>query len=197
MWAGLGASGNGSAPQTELLDRYSEPWRKYHTLQHLAECLSLFAPASHLAARPTEIEAALWFHDAIYELRAKDNEEQSACLAQSVLVSGGVSSEVVSRVSALVLATKHHAVPSQPDAQLLVDVDLSILGSAPARFAEYEQQIKEEYSFVPEATFSQKRREVLSSFLERPRIFSTEYFFTRLESQARANLRQAVQGSAA
>jgi len=163
----------------------------------LSECLSLLAPASHLAARPAEVEAALWFHDAIYELRASDNEERSAQLAQSVLHSGGVSREVVSRVAALVLATKHHAVSSQPDAQLLVDVDLSILGSGTARFAEYEQQIKEEYSFVPEATFKQKRREILASFLLRPRIFSTEFFFVRLESQARANLRQATQGSAA
>lgn len=197
LWAGLGASGDGSAHRTDLLARYSEPWREYHTLQHLAECLSLFDTASHLAARPSEVEAALWFHDAIYELRASDNEERSAHLAQSVLASGGVSPEVASRVLALVLATKHHAAPSQPDAQLLVDVDLSILASSPARFAEYEQQIREEYSFVSEATFRQKRREVLSSFLERPRIFSTEHFFARLENQARANIRRATGESAA
>ncbi len=197
MWTGLGAGGNGATPRADVLGRYSEPWRKYHTLQHLAECLSQFTPASHLAARPAEVEAALWFHDAVYELRSGDNEERSAHLAQSVLASAGVSSEAVSRVIALVLATKHHTAPAQPDAQLLVDVDLSILGSTPARFAEYEQQIKEEYSFVPEGTFRQKRREILTAFLARPRIFSTEHFFVRLESQARANLRHATQGSAA
>ena len=197
LWAGLGARGSGSAARNDLLARYSERWRRYHTLQHLTECLDCFAPASHLAARAAEVEAALWFHDAIYDPRGADNEERSALLAQSVLSAAGVAANAVSRVAAMVRATKHHDTPSEQDARLLIDVDLAILGSAPAHFADYEQQIRAEYSFVPEAAFRQRRREILASFLARPRIFGTEHFFVRLEGQARANLGQAVRGGVA
>jgi predicted metal-dependent HD superfamily phosphohydrolase len=74
-WSHLGAT----APEgllTDLVARYSEPHRFYHTLQHLRECFSMLEPASHLASRIGEVQLALWFHDAVYDTRAQDNEEQ-------------------------------------------------------------------------------------------------------------------------
>lgn len=188
MWAGIGATGDGAAACEELLARYSEPWRKYHTLQHLRECLATFESVAHLADRPAEVEAGLWFHDAVYELRRSDNEEQSARLAEGVLRDAGVPREVFGRVATLILATRHTASPEAPDEQLLVDIDLSILGAAAPRFTEYEHQIREEYSFVPEVVFREKRRAILRSFIARPRIYSTQHFFCLLEQQARVNL---------
>lgn len=176
---------------------YAEPWRRYHTLQHLEECLALFSSTIGLAQRPSEVEAGLWFHDAIYDLRATDNEERSASLARSVLLDASVSQAVVERVAGHVLATKHHAATLEPDARLLVDIDLSILGAQAARFAEYEQQIRVEYAFVPDALFFPKRREILAGFLARPRIFYTEHFSSKLEQSARANLASAIAASAA
>jgi predicted metal-dependent HD superfamily phosphohydrolase len=192
MWSGLGATGNGWAQRDELLRRYSEPWRRYHTVQHLSECLALFTKSASQALRPAEVEAGLWFHDAVYELRANDNEARSAQLALSVLDAGHVRAEVAHRVSSLVLATRHSALPGEADEQMLVDIDLSILGAVPLRFAEYEQQIRDEYSFVPDDVFMQKRREILNAFLARHRIFSTEQFHARFEQPARANLARAT-----
>jgi predicted metal-dependent HD superfamily phosphohydrolase len=65
---------------------------------------------------------------------------------------------------------------------------LSILGAPAARFAEYERQIRAEYSFVPQALFAEKRRAILQTFLARPRIYSTVHFHHALEQRARANL---------
>lgn len=175
-----------------LVSRYCEPGRKYHTLQHLRECIATFSPVAHLASRPAEVEAALWFHDAVYELRASDNEEQSARWAQSALQEGGVSQASADRVAGLVLATKHTALPTLPDEQLLVDVDLAILGAPASRFDEYERQIREEYSFVPGPTFALKRGEVLQSFLARSRIYSTHHFYALLEQKARENLANSL-----
>jgi predicted metal-dependent HD superfamily phosphohydrolase len=197
MWAGIGATGDGAAAYEELLARYSEPWRKYHTLQHLRECIVTFESAAHLAARPAEVEAGLWFHDAVYELQRSDNEEQSSRLAAGVLSSAGTPREVGARVATLVLATKHTASPEAPDEQLLVDIDLSILGATEARFAEYERQIREEYSFVPEVVFREKRRAILRSFIARPRIYSTQHFSGLLEPQARINLARVAGENAA
>lgn len=197
MWAGVGAIGDAAAAYEELLARYSEPWRKYHTLQHLRECIVIFESAAHLAARRAEVEAGLWFHDAVYEPRRGDNEEQSAHLAQGVLANAGASREVCARVATLVLATEHTASPEAPDEQLLVDIDLSILGATESRFAQYERQIREEYSFVPEVLFREKRRAILRSFIARPRIYSTQHFSDLLEQQARVNLARVAGENAA
>ena len=189
-----GALGDGVAARDDVLQRYAEPWRHYHALQHLGECLGALDATMHLVARPAEVEAALWFHDAVYALQQADNEEQSAQLAQRVLGDAGVALEATSRVMDLILVTRHTAIPQAPDEQLLVDIDLSILGAPAARFAEYERQIRTEYSFVPQALFAEKRRAILQTFLARPRLYCTAHFFTTLEKRARANLAGAVGG---
>lgn len=179
----------------QLYSKYAEPTRKYHSLQHLKECLAYFEQAMHWAARPAEVEIALWFHDAIYELSRHDNEAASASWAEAALNSAGVDSASVERVMALIMATCHTASPTEQDQCLLVDIDLSILGATKERFAEYEGQIRREYAFVPEPVFSSKRRDILASFLVRPKIYNTPYFFEALESRARANLKHAIDAS--
>jgi predicted metal-dependent HD superfamily phosphohydrolase len=102
-------------------------------------------------------------------------------------------SEAWARLGAVVLATKHDAVPAGRDAKLLVDVDLSILGAAEPRFAEYERQVRQEYGWVPEEAFRQSRAGVLVAFLNRASIYSTTWFTARLEEQARKNLSRSLQ----
>ena len=171
-----------------LIAAYAEPQRCYHSLQHLRECLAHFESASHLAGNPGEVEIALWFHDAIYELQGKDNEARSARWALDELTSSGASAEQLQSVQSLIMATCHTATPTDPDEQLLVDIDLAILGASPERFAEYDAQVKIEYSWVPDPIYAVKRKEVLLSFLDRSPIYSTEHFRARCEQQARANL---------
>ncbi len=95
-------------------------------------------------------------------------------------------------VQKLILATKAHDGTLHPDAPLLVDIDLNILGQPPDRFWEYENAIRSEYSWVEPATFAAKRSEILGRFLARSRLFQTEYFFQRFEAQARSNLRASI-----
>lgn len=191
-WAGVGAGGDGAATHAALLQRYGEPHRAYHSLQHLGECLSAFEPAQSLADKPAHVELALWFHDAIYDVHRSDNEVLSAQWASAALRAGGAPPNGAEQVSRLVLATQHRAAPRTPDEFVLIDIDLAILGAEPARFAEYEKQIRLEYAFVPEPVFSQKRRVILQSFLDRPRIYSTDHFRTALEQRARHNLQTSI-----
>jgi predicted metal-dependent HD superfamily phosphohydrolase len=193
-WSDLGARGDGQAVRDALLSRYAEPHRHYHTQQHLEECLRLFADVQRVPPHPAAVEAALWFHDAVYDVESSDNEARSAAWAHRALLGGGVATEDADRVRDLVLVTRHDAAPSTLDEQVLVDIDLAILGASRERFAEYEQQIRAEYAYVPSPLFRRKRREVLQSFLQRGRIYSTEYFHARCEQQARANLAQAIAG---
>ncbi|MBW8846678.1 MAG: N-methyl-D-aspartate receptor NMDAR2C subunit [Burkholderiales bacterium] len=190
-WQALGAH-DGEALHAELLARYAEPHRAYHTQQHLAECLALFAEVRRLAEHPAEIEVALWFHDAIYDVHRHDNETLSADWARTGLRDAGAAAKVAERVAALVLATRHSVAAATPDEQLLVDVDLAIFGAAPGRFAEYEAQIRVEYAHVPRLLFNEKRRQILAGFLARPVIYGTAALRARFEAAARRNLAMAI-----
>lgn len=191
-WPGIGASGTGHDLRDRLKQAYSEPQRKYHTTQHLQECVKTVEPYLGRATHPAEVEVALWFHDAIYDPRGKDNEARSAAWAQTELASADVEAEVIGRVHSLIMATCHTALPQGPDQQLLVDIDLSILGAPRSRFVEYEEQVRKEYSWVPTFLFRRKRRGILKEFLARKPIYNTPELRTRLEEAARANLEFSV-----
>ncbi|WP_332877374.1 HD domain-containing protein [Massilia sp. S19_KUP03_FR1] len=178
-----------------LLASYAEPARHYHTLQHLAECLALCDEFAHLAERPGEVAIALWFHDAVYQPPAKDNEARSAAWAGAALGEAGAARAVIDRVQALVMATARHDAPGEIDAALVIDIDLAILGANPHRFAQYEAQIRAEYGAVPPHLFQDKRRAVLAHFLARPALYTTPALRTRFEYQARKNLQGALGAS--
>jgi predicted metal-dependent HD superfamily phosphohydrolase len=192
-WRGLGIVAQDDELYGVLIGRYSESHRRYHTLQHLDECFARPDDARGLAERIHEVELALWFHDAVYNVRNQDNEEQSASWAQDVAGRAGLPSAVAERVHGLILTTKHNAEPTSRDAALLVDVDLAILGAAPERFDEYERQVREEYSWVPGFVFRRKRREILEGFLARPHVFTTDHFRVCYEVAARANLVRSIE----
>ncbi len=175
-----------------LLARYAEPHRHYHNQQHIAECLLEFDREKERAAETDAVELAIWFHDAGYDPRATDNEERSAELAVVSLQAADAPEVLVSSVRMLVLATKTHDAVVPVDAPVMIDLDLSILGRAPQRFREYEAAIRREYAWVAASVFAEKRAELLESFLARPRLFATAWFYDRYEAQARRNLRWAV-----
>lgn len=192
LWKAIGANGDASAWYETLTRTYAEPYRCYHNQQHIAECLKEFGAARHLSKQADAVELGLWFHDAVYDPKATDNEEQSAAMAKRCLEYAG-RSDLAETVGALVMATKLHTTDAGPDAALIVDVDLSILGQDEKRFAEYEAAIRAEYDWVPSELFKTKRAEILQRFLQRPRIYSTEPFFVKYERQARRNLEWSIQ----
>jgi predicted metal-dependent HD superfamily phosphohydrolase len=193
MWARLRVA----APDTEVFERlmaaYSEPHRKYHTLQHLDECFARLEELKTEADHPDEVEVALWFHDAIYDTKRQDNEAKSAEWARKTARAHNLPGDVAERISRLIMVTRHDAEPHEPDEKILVDVDLSILGAAPDRFDEYETQIRNEYAWVPGMVFRAKRREVLKRFLARSSIFNTPKFVEAYEARARTNLERSLQ----
>jgi predicted metal-dependent HD superfamily phosphohydrolase len=192
LWSGIGASGDPSPWYERLTAAHAEPQRHYHNQQHIAECLAEFDAARHLALQPEAVEVAIWFHDAVYDPKAADNEEQSAELAKRCLTEANVSEAFVQTVSTLILATKTHEVGRNPDAAVLVDVDLSILGKPKERFLEYESQIRKEYGWVPRIIFGSKRAKILEQFLARDRIYTTDWFHQKYEQTARHNLQTSI-----
>ncbi len=193
IWPQLGVATPPDNVYSELVAHYSEPHRAYHTLQHLQECFDQLDSVRDLCTHPAEVELALWFHDAIYDTHASDNEERSADWAVEVLNSVGASQDAIARVRALVLATKHNTEPQTQDARTITDIDLAILGAPTTRFDEYEAQVRQEYTWVSDAEFRQARGRILREFLARDSIYATPVLHEQFEVRARTNLTRSLQ----
>ncbi|WP_436759210.1 HD domain-containing protein [Streptosporangium sp. V21-05] len=179
--AGLGADPLGS----ELITRYGEPHRRYHTTAHLEAVLTHVDALAGHAEHPDLVRLAAWFHDAVYDPRRGDNEERSAGLAERALPEMGLPAEAVATVARLVrLTVTHDPAPGDADGAVLSDADLAILGSSPEVYARYAAAVREEYGFVPDDAFRAGRAAVLRSLLDLPVIFRV----ADLEGAARANV---------
>ncbi|MBE9137183.1 N-methyl-D-aspartate receptor NMDAR2C subunit [Nodosilinea sp. LEGE 07088] len=185
----------GITPQIDVFKplaiAYREPTRHYHSQHHITDCLRQLDRVRHLAEHPAAIAIAIWFHDAVYNPRRTDNEALSAQWASEYLTSVGVDPGLVASISTMILATKTHA-STNSDIDLMLDIDLSILGADPEHFEAYDRAIRQEYAWVPEAQYRAARRNRLSSFLTRDAIFTTREFRQRYERQAQENLRHKV-----
>ncbi len=181
----------------ELIGLYEDGSRHYSGLAHIEAMLRLAQEYHALLADPGALEAAIWFHDAIYDSRAKDNEAKSAELAAARL-SERMESGRLARVTAMIIATATHEVPAFEqanavrDAALFLDMDLSILGASPAAFDAYEKAVRREYAWVEEPAWIAGRGAVLKDFLARPLILHTEEFRLRFERQARENMARSL-----
>jgi predicted metal-dependent HD superfamily phosphohydrolase len=172
--------------------------RAYHNWTHIVALLGLVDEYKQLVSDREVVEAAIYFHDAIYDSRDKDNEERSASLALDWLQQRTTGKRLAS-IAAAILATKNHAIPeglapqSAADTQFLIDADLSILGANHDEFDIYDKGIRDEYSWVSDHDWKVGRAAVFKKFLGRPQIFQLKEFKDRFEEQARTNLRLGIQ----
>jgi predicted metal-dependent HD superfamily phosphohydrolase len=192
LWRHACLKGDPDVESRDLARAYLEPPRAYHNLDHIASCLKDLTESVGLEPVPIAVEIALWFHDAVYDPKARDNERQSAELALGFCRRTHVDPAVSNTVERLILSSTHETSPSDPDGKLFSDVDLGILGKPPEEFWEYERKIRLEYEWVPEAAFKEGRRRILRRFLERTSIYSTDFFREKYEVQARANLAASI-----
>ena len=171
----------------DLVARYGEPHRHYHTLHHVKACLGWLDRLATLAEAPDELELALWFHDAVYLPRRGDNEHMSAKLARGTLAPFTIPEPSVGRICRHIEATAKHE-RAAGDVALMVDIDLSILGAAGPDFERFEKQVRREYAHVPQALYRKARAAVLERFLLKPSIYQLPTLKQGLELQARTNL---------
>jgi predicted metal-dependent HD superfamily phosphohydrolase len=176
----------------QLVRHYREPHRGYHNLDHIADCLRHFDTVRHLAPDPDAIEAALWFHDVIYDPRGSDNEGASASYSDGALARLGAGESMRVEVRRLVELTRHNGSPTDLAGQLMVDTDLASLGASAAEFDENGRNIRREFAHVDDAAYQRARAEILRKFVARPRIYFTDVFYRRFEDAARINLSRAI-----
>ena len=173
----------------ELLRRYAEPHRRYHTAEHLAEVLDRVDELAGEADDAEAVRLAAWFHDAVYDPARADNEERSAVLAERMLADTDLPAPAVAEVARLVrLTTTHDPAAGDRDGAVLCDADLAILAAPPERYAAYAAAVREEYAAVPDEAFRDGRAEILRGLLALPTLYRTRPARERWEAAARHNI---------
>ena len=190
----VGARGGAEDPDPSpyadnLLARWAEPQRRYHTTAHLLAVLEHIDTLAGHAADPDVVRLAGWFHDAVYRPDRSENEERSAALAERALPEAGLDATATAEVARLVrLTADHDPAAGDTNGEALCDADLAVLATGPREYAEYAARVREEYGFVPDEVFHEGRANVLRQLLGLPRLFRTPHGAARWEPRARQNL---------
>lgn len=180
---------NSESALQQLLTAYSSPERHYHTAAHLYHVLCTI---EQLHPTPSiSLNLAAWFHDAVYNSRANDNEAKSADLAEEILRSLSIEPKTIAQVRRLILSTQTHQAFDR-ESEILLDADLAILGADSVQYQNYAAAIRHEYSWVTAEAYRDGRTKVLQNFLQRDRI----YYTTQMQARAaiaRQNLRSELE----
>lgn len=171
----------------ELLRRYCEPGRAYHTPAHIAHCLGFFDLARDHMDDPDAVEIGLWFHDAIYEAGSPDNEHESALLFRE-RAGDRFDPAFADTVYALVMVTRHQEEPRTTDQRFIVDIDLSSFGLPWEQFRSDSDAVREEFAHLPDAEFYPAQIAFLERLGARKPFFHTEFFRQRHERCAAENI---------
>ncbi|MDH3220310.1 MAG: hypothetical protein OEO19_12320 [Gammaproteobacteria bacterium] len=183
-----GATDSSADIHRRLLEGYREPQRHYHTLEHIEHCLTMFELCKPLASNPDALELALWFHDVVFEPGSHGNEARSAALYQQL--SDGAHDETTRGiVGRLIMATLHDGNSLQDkDAQYMVDIDLSSFGLSWEEFLRDSENLRRENPQLGDDEYNASHSRFHNGLLRRDRIFKSDFFYRRLEKQARANI---------
>ncbi|MEN9990648.1 MAG: hypothetical protein RLZZ224_350 [Verrucomicrobiota bacterium] len=171
---------------------YREPHRRYHTLEHLEECLEELDEIEGDEERLALMEVALWFHDAVRDPKSHNNTTASAAMAKEFLLECHASDSVIEFVHDMIIATQDHRAKDDPDAAMVIALDLNIFARSPQRYAAYEKQLREEHSATTTAEYASARIAWLQGFLDRPAIYESETMAAIYEDQARFNLEEGI-----
>ncbi|MDR6434948.1 putative metal-dependent HD superfamily phosphohydrolase [Paenarthrobacter nicotinovorans] len=156
----------------ELLERWGEDGRKYHSRTHLLAVLEALDLLTEPAVPARTVSLAAWFHDAVYEGVAGQDEEDSAVLAEDRLTAAGLSPDDVAEVARLVRLTSNHSPEADDHAgALLCDADLSVLGGDQQAYARYLSAVREDYAHVSDDDFAKGRAAVVRHLLNLEPLF--------------------------
>ena len=198
-----------AAAANALILRHEEPGRAYHNRTHLEDVLQKLDWAKDALDQSGElqdldaaarkrmfqtIELALWYHDAVYDAKAKGNEAKSRELMKRDAERFRLPPAIVADVARLIDLTAHHSKAEKLYERIMADCDLAILGADKQTFKKYDDGIRREYAHVPAPLYKTGRAKVLQHFMDMPHIYKTEAFANRYEAAARHNLAQALRG---
>jgi len=179
---------------TDIESRYTTKNRHYHNLSHIFNMLKQLDEAQTEIKDLDSLKFAIWYHDIIYKSTKKDNEEKSALFALEKLKKINFEPERTQLTETLIVSTKKHntLLTQNNDNAVLLDLDLSILGTDWNTYKKYISNIRQEYKVYPDFMYNPGRKKVLNHFLERENLYFTEHYKQQYEQQARENLSHEI-----
>jgi predicted metal-dependent HD superfamily phosphohydrolase len=177
---------------TDVVQAYTSKGRHYHTLVHLNHLITELKPFQNQFTCWETLVFAIAYHDFVYKATVRDNEEQSAKVAEARLTEINFLVLEIARCKQFILVTKKHE-PVNREIDLFTDADLAILGATPERYQQYTVEIRKEYSIYPDLLYKAGRKKVLQHFLKMNRIYKTIEFYERYEQTARRNLQTELE----
>jgi predicted metal-dependent HD superfamily phosphohydrolase len=196
LWREIDADGDPRLVFNWLAAQYQAAPRAYHTFEHVGWGLKRIDEiATETPVNVAPIKWAMWFHDCHMEFneRRDSDEFASAYFSNAFGYAAGMRAEFIDVTDDLIQCTAHMDPPQTLDRAVLIDADLSILGSSQSAFDEYERLVRLEWSHVPDDAFRAGRLAVLERFTNMRRIYHTPYGYNQWERRARFNLSQSIQ----
>ena len=192
LWARFGADGDwAGALYQDVYTLYATPGRHYHTPAHIAHCLQRKDEIAHLLEDPNTVELAIWFHDVIYDMGASDNEARSAEFFVE-RTAGKLSSCQAQRVVSHIHATIYPSQPTDPDAQFVVDIDLSSFSLPWPQFLRDSVNVRRESTTSDPYEYAEKQQSFLEMLCTAQPFFRTDFYLERYEQQAQDNIRRIL-----
>lgn len=177
----------------EIEKYYSSKKRHYHTLLHLDNILAQLIEVKGEIQNWDTILFTLYYHDIIYNSLRSDNEEKSVKLAEKRMQQISVSNGTIELCKKQILATKSHIKSTDSDTNYFTDADLSVLGQNWETYSLYYKNVRKEYSIYPDLVYNPRRKKVLNHFLKMEKIFKTDFFYNKFETQAKQNLQKEIE----
>ena len=177
----------------EIEKHYTKKKRFYHNLVHLDYMIVKANEHKHAIDDFDVFLFSIFYHDIVYNVKKQDNETRSAEIAKERLIEIGLDLDLIGKCHEQIVATKDHIDSDNNVTNMLVDIDLAILGEDNKTYVEYTKKIRKEYSIYPDFLYNKGRKKALQHFLEMDTIFKTELFQSRYESLARENMQLEVQ----
>ncbi len=170
----------------EIFKSYSSESRHYHNLIHINNMIS---ELDHVISEVKEKDSLLfsiYYHDIIYNTSNSDNEYKSAMLFKKRIAR--TDFQYIEKCMKQIEQTSEHKLSEDNDINILLDLDLSILGKNRLDYQEYCQNIRKEYNMYSDLEYRNGRKKVLIRLLDLSSIYKTDYFSSKYEKNARINL---------
>ena len=177
---------------SEILIYHINSKRIYHNLEHLIYILKEFEKIDLTQEEEIVIFFTTIYHDIIYDVTKNTNEAQSAIIAKKRLLDLKVPFSIIKQVVELILLTKTHNKTSIKAYQLFLDADLSVLGVESKIYKKYTLKIRKEYKIYSDDVYKIGRIKVLKHFLEKDKIFQSDFFYNKYEETAQKNIQNEL-----
>jgi predicted metal-dependent HD superfamily phosphohydrolase len=168
---------------------YNQKDRYYHNLVHIRNFLDLKDEFLDQIEEPLLFELAIWYHDAVYDAKNNDNEQQSFLLVQDHF-NNFLDSKQMIHLDHFIMSTAGHF-PKSDDSDIFyfLDFDLAILATDKDIYKLYSDAIWKEYKKTySRAIYEKGRKKILKNFLLREKLYFSDAFIVKYDKIARHNI---------